>query len=109
MSDVFLSYSRKDTDFVRRIFELLGARKREAWIDLHDIDYSAKWWEEICNGIDGADNFVLFVSQNSLESLFCHREIQRALEHNKRIIPFLIQPIDQEALFRAWQSNPELK
>jgi WD40 repeat protein len=109
MSDVFLSYSRKDTKFVREIFELLNARKREAWIDLHDIDYSVKWWEEICDGIDGADNFVLFVSQNSLESLFCHREIQRALEHNKRIIPFLINPIDQQAMFRAWQSNPDLK
>ena len=109
MSDVFLSYSRKDTKFVREIFELLNARKREAWIDLHDIDYSVKWWEEICNGIDGADNFVLFVSQNSLESLFCHREIQHALEHNKRIIPFLIKPIDQQAMFLAWQNNPDLK
>jgi WD40 repeat protein len=109
MSDVFLSYSRKDTKFVSEIFELLSVRKREAWIDLHDIDYSVKWWEEICNGIDGSDNFVLFVSQNSLESLFCHREIQHALEHKKRIIPFLIKPIDQQAMFRAWQSNPDLK
>jgi WD40 repeat protein len=109
MSDVFLSYSRKDTRFVREIFELLNARKREAWIDLHDIDYSVKWWEEICNGIDGADNFVLFVSQNSLESLFCHREIQHALEHNKRIIPFLIKPIDQDAMFQTWENNPDLK
>jgi WD40 repeat protein len=108
MSDVFLSYSRKDTGFVREIFESLSAHKREAWIDLHDIDYSSKWWEEICAGIDGADNFVLFVSQNSLESLFCQREIQYALKHNKRIIPFLISPIDQPAMFKAWQDNPDL-
>ena len=108
MSDVFLSYSRKDTKFVREIFELLSARKREAWIDLHDIEYSAKWWEEICAGIDGADNFVLFVSPNSLESLFCHREIQHALKHNKRIIPCLFKQIDQQAMFQAWQNNPDL-
>ena len=96
MSDVFLSYSRKDTQFVREIFESLSARKREAWIDLHDIEYSTKWWEEICAGIDGADNFVLFVSPNSLESLFCHREIQHALKHNKRIIPCLV-PTDRSS------------
>ncbi len=108
MSDVFLSYSRRDTQFVREIFDLLNAREREAWIDLHDIDYSAKWWEEICSGIDGADNFVLFVSPNSLESLFCHREIHYALEHKKRIIPFLIKPIDQQALFQNWQNHPDL-
>jgi WD40 repeat protein len=108
MSDVFLSYSRRDTQFVREIFELLNARKREAWIDLHDIDYSAKWWEEICSGIDGADNFVLFVSPNSLGSLFCHREIHYALEHKKRIIPFLIKQIDQQTLFQTWQNHPDL-
>lgn len=108
MSDVFLSYSRKDTRFVHEIFELLSARKREAWIDLHGIEYSAKWWEEICGGIDGADNFVLFVSPNSLESLFCHREIQHALKNNKRIIPFLFERIDQQAMFHAWQNNPEI-
>jgi|GEM_PF-1458688 len=108
MSDVFLSYSRKDTQFVQEIFESLSARKREAWIDLHGIEYSAKWWEEICGGIDGADNFVLFVSQNSLESLFCHREIQHALKQNKRIIPFLFERVDQQAMFLAWQNSPDL-
>jgi WD40 repeat protein len=108
MSDVFLSYSRKDTQFVREIFDVLNARKREAWIDLHAIDYSAKWWDEICSGIDGADNFVLFVSPNSLESWFCHREIGYALEHKKRIIPFLIEPINEQALFQNWKSHADL-
>jgi WD40 repeat protein len=108
MSDVFLSYSRKDTQFVREIFESLNARKREACIDLHGSEYSAKCWEDICGLIDGADNFVLFLSPNSLESLFCHREIQHALKHHKRIIPFLFERIDQQAMFRAWQNSPDL-
>jgi WD40 repeat protein len=108
MSDVFLSYSRKDTQFVREIFDTLNARKRETWIDLHAIDYSAKWWDEICSGIDGADNFVLFVSPNSLESWFCHREIGYALDHKKRIIPFLIEPIDEQSLFQNWKNHPDL-
>ncbi len=42
MTDVFLSYSRKDTPFVKEIFEALSARQREAWIDLHAIEYSSK-------------------------------------------------------------------
>ncbi|MBA4385780.1 MAG: hypothetical protein C0410_13670 [Anaerolinea sp.] len=108
MTDVFLSYSRKDTDSVKELFASLGARNREVWIDLHGIEYSSKWWDEICAGIDGADNFVLIVSQNSLESLFCHREINHALKHNKRIIPFLLKPVDEKAMLRAWQNDPEL-
>jgi WD40 repeat protein len=108
MSDVFLSYSRKDTQFVREIFEALSARKREAWIDLHGIEYSTKWWDEICAGIDGSDNFVFFVSPNSLESLYCHREIQHALKHHKRIIPCLFHQVDQAAMFHAWQASPDI-
>jgi len=108
MSDVFLSYSRKDTEFVRKIYKLLGARKREAWIDLNDIDYSVKWWDEISAGIDGANNFVLFISPNSLTSLFCHREIAYAMEHKKRIIPFLIKNINEKEISQTWQTHPDL-
>ncbi len=108
MTDVFLSYSRKDTESVKELFDSLGARNREVWIDLHGIEYSSKWWDEICAGIDGADNFVLIVSQNSLESLFCHREINHALKHKKRIILFQLTTIDQKAMIRAWQNDSEL-
>ena len=53
MSDVFISYSRKDTEFIRQLFDALNARKREAWVDWRGIDYSTRWWEEICAGIEG--------------------------------------------------------
>ena len=33
MSDVFISYSRRDIDFVRDLFDQLTARDREAWAD----------------------------------------------------------------------------
>ena len=42
MSDGFISYSRKDTEFVGEILELIEAHKREAWIDLTGIEYSVK-------------------------------------------------------------------
>jgi len=35
--EVFISYSRKDTDFVRRLDEALKSRGREAWVDWEDI------------------------------------------------------------------------
>lgn len=107
MSEIFLSYSRRDSTIVKDILGLLEARKREAWIDLNDINYSVKWWDEICGGIDAADNFVLLISPNSLTSLFCHREIQYATEHNKRIIPFLITQVDHRTISKEWETNPE--
>ena len=36
MSDVFISYSRRDIDFVRHLFDQLTARDREPWADWQD-------------------------------------------------------------------------
>jgi WD40 repeat protein len=107
--DVFISYSRKDTDFVRQLFSALEAQKRGAWVDWQGIDYSTKWWEEICAGIDNADNFVLILSPQSLNSLYCHREIEYARVQGKRIIPFIYQTIDEALLVGGWYASTEMR
>jgi len=43
MSDVFISYSRKDVDFVRKLFERLEKSERESWIDWEDMPVTADW------------------------------------------------------------------
>ena len=43
MSDVFISYSRRDIDFVRHLFDQLKARDRDAWADWQDIPPTADW------------------------------------------------------------------
>lgn len=102
MTDVFISYSRKDTDFVRQLFDALKAQGRDAWVDWQGIDYSTKWWEEICAGIDRADNFVLVISPDALNSRYCHDEITHARQHGKRIIPFIYQDLDEQ----RWERQP---
>src|SRR5262245_51645370 len=57
MTDVFISYSRKDTGFVRRLHDALAAQSRAAWVDWEDIPRAADWMDEINRGIDAADTF----------------------------------------------------
>jgi hypothetical protein len=109
MPDVFISYSRKDSDFVKQVFDALKAHQREAWIDWQGIDYSSKWWEEICAGIEGSDHFVLIISPDSLNSVYCHREIEHASKHKKRIIPVLYRPIDEGDTVGHWYTDPTLR
>jgi len=52
MTDVFISYSRKDSDFMRRLHEALTKHQRDIWVDWEDIPLSADWWKEICAGKD---------------------------------------------------------
>jgi len=55
MSDVFISYSRCDIDFVCHLFDQLKARDREAWADWQDIPPTADWLAEIYRGIEAAN------------------------------------------------------
>ncbi len=102
MTDVFISYSRTDSDFVRRLFDDLNTRGREAWVDWKGIDTGTDWWKSICEAIEDADNFVLIVSQDALNSVYCHREIEHARKNNKQIIPFIYKPLDEN----KWKHQP---
>ena len=96
MSDVFISYSRKDGDFAKRLMNALTASGRDVWVDWEDIPRAADWLTEIFAGLEAADTFVFIVSQNSLTSEICNQELQHARQHNKRIIPLILQEIKGE-------------
>ena len=68
MSDVFISYSRRDIDFVRHLFDHLTARDREAWADWQDIPPTADWLAESYSGIEAADTFLFVISPDSVTS-----------------------------------------
>lgn len=93
MSDVFISYSRKDGLFARKLVDALKAAGREAWVDWSSIPYSDDWWQKIREGIDESESFVLIISPDSLQSEICHKEITHARSRNKRIIPVLHRDI----------------
>ncbi|HYP98201.1 MAG TPA: TIR domain-containing protein [Polyangiaceae bacterium] len=95
MAATFISYSRKDTDFVRRIHDALVARNHETWVDWEGIPPSAEWMREIVVAIDAATAFVFVMTPASLASKVCQEELAHALGQNKRLIP--IAPCDLEA------------
>jgi hypothetical protein len=87
MADVFISYSRKDRDFVLKLHEALARNNRDAWVDWHDIPLMADFLREIYAGIEGADNFVFVISPESVDSATCQKEIAHAARNKKRLIP----------------------
>jgi hypothetical protein len=94
MSDVFISYSRRDIDFVRHLFDQLTARDREAWADWQDIPPTADWLAEIYRGIEAADSFLFVISPDSVASEICILEIEHAVKHNKRLVPVVWKDAD---------------
>src|SRR5438309_6623980 len=92
--EVFISYSRKDTDFVRRLDEALKSRGREAWVDWEDIRPTEEWMQAIYAAIDGADTFIFVLTPDSVTSAVCGREIAHAAAHNKRMVPIVARELN---------------
>jgi len=102
MTDVFISYSRKDKDFAKKIIDKLSLSGKDAWVDWEGIPLnSPNWWNEIKTGIDNADNFIFLMSPNSMESVVCNLELDYAIENNKRIIPVILQDIASKNAFAS--------
>jgi WD40 repeat protein len=97
MSDVFISYSRKDSEFVKKLFDDIKATDKEVWADFEDIPKAADWWAEIKAGINAADTFIFVISPDSVQSDICRQEIEHALDMNKRFLPLLHREIIEEA------------
>jgi WD40 repeat protein len=91
---VFISYSRRDAEFVKRLHAGLTENKVNAWVDWEDIPPSAQWMSEIRRGIDAADAFAFVISRHSLASKVCREELQHALVAAKRLIPVVIEDPD---------------
>ena len=91
---VFISYSRKDRDFVKWLDEELKKKGRRTWLDQKNIPFTEKWLNAIYSGIEAADNFIFVISPDSLTSKACAEELAHAVKHNKRLIPLLRREVD---------------
>lgn len=93
MAKAFLSHSSKDKDLVRRVAQQLG--NKNCVLDEISFDPGRKTLEQIFSELDSSDIFVLFISNESLESTWVKKEINRAKENLSndyldRIIPIII-------------------
>ena len=105
MSDVFISYSRRDIDFVRHLFDQLKARDRDAWADWQDIPPTADWLAEIYSGIESANTFLFIISPDSVASEICTLEIEHAVKHNKRLIPVVWKEVEDRQVHSAMTAH----
>lgn len=102
ISDAFISYSRRDSATMKRLYEALKARGLEAWVDWEDISKGDQWLDAIYDGIERANAFVLLISPDSMQSEICHKEIAYAIAHHKRFVPVMHREVDERLLRVHW-------
>jgi formylglycine-generating enzyme required for sulfatase activity len=92
MARIFISYSRKDEEFARRLARSLSESGMDVWIDLEDIPAGMKWSKAIQQGLDNAEVMVVIISPDSMTSSNVEDEWQYFLDHGKPVIPLLLHP-----------------
>ena len=93
MTDLFISYSRKNRDFVVKLTDELKAAGHDVWVDLENIPRGVSFHDEIYAGIKNAHTFLFVTSAHALKSEFCNYELHYAFEQRKRIIPLILDPL----------------
>ncbi|UXE60568.1 MAG: tetratricopeptide repeat protein [Woronichinia naegeliana WA131] len=86
---IFISYSRKDQDYVNKLVEALREQELPWWID-NKIDYGDQWTREIKENIKKCQIFLLVMSPSSEESDWVQRELTFAQHLRKPIFPLLL-------------------
>ena len=104
--DVFVSYSRADSDLGRKLNDALQAQGKTTWFDQESIASGSDFQREIYRGIENSNNFLFIISPNSVKSPYCADEVEYAQKLNKRIVTILhraVNPVDLHPVLAAVQ------
>jgi hypothetical protein len=99
MADVFVSYSRRDAEFVRRLTDAISERGgREVWLDTDGIADGEVFPKAIKRAIEQSNTFLFVITPEALRSAYCENEIEYARHMQKRILPVLREPVPDAEL-----------
>lgn len=91
--DVFISRSQKDEAAVQAIFNALEAGGIRCWLATRDIAPGAMFGNEIIRALDETRVFVVVVSSNAMVSRHVVREVERADNRGRPILPIRIHDV----------------
>ena len=94
--DVFISYSRKDSEQVLSVVRELQKRGFTTWIDKDGIESGDAFKSVIVRAIKNSDIFLFFSSSSSNASPWTVKEVNTAVHLKKPIIPVRLDGADYD-------------
>lgn len=104
--DVFLSYSRADTERIRPLVDELRRLGYTVFFDVQSIDPGQEWKKRLDNSIRGARTLILCWSANAHGSDYITFEYSRAQALKKPVYPWLLDKTPLPAMLEI-QGIPE--
>ncbi len=92
MPDIFVSYSRVDVEFARRLAADLDRVGAQVWLDVAAIPAGVKWSTAVQQGLDTCQIMLVIISPDSMASRNVEDEWHSYLDDGKTVIPIWWRP-----------------
>jgi len=91
---LFISYSHKDKAFASNVAKDLENEGYDIWLDRTDIQTGSRWDDEVVKGLETSRVFMVLLSQAAVASENVKDEIDYAIDHQKKMLPLLLEPCE---------------
>lgn len=90
MNEIFISYSSKEYDVAEKLRSAFAQRGIYCWMAPESIPIGSNYAIEIPKAIQACQVFLIILSDNSQNSVWVRKEIDLAVNRNKRIVPLVV-------------------
>ncbi len=108
MGYVFFSYSSKDRDKVDEFRHLFSRYNVDSWVAPDDIPVGSKYAQVINKAIKNCSCFVLLLTENSIKSQWVAKEVERAINYKRFIIPIKLEEVVLTDEFELYISTDQI-
>jgi len=91
MNHIFISYSRRDSEFVDRLIVALERYGFSTWEDVKALAGGDIWKAAISKAVRECDAFLVILSPQSASSENVSKELAIATKHARRIVPVMYE------------------
>lgn len=108
MGYAFISYSSKNGEIKKEFESLLKKNNLEFWLAPDDIPVGSKYAQVINTAIKNCSCFVLLLTKESINSQWVAKEVERAINYKKFIIPIQLDNVLLNDEFELYISTDQI-
>lgn len=90
---VFISHSSADRDVAQKVCDMIEARGLKCWIAPRNITPGREYAAEIVDAINDCGALVLVLTENANDSKFVAKEVERAVDRGRPVIPLRVREV----------------
>jgi hypothetical protein len=107
MADIFVSYASQDRDVAFRIVAFLEEQGISCWVAPRDVPPGVEYGQAIITGIEQSRALVLILSDQSNDSQFVRKEVERAVSKTKPVLPVRIREVTPSGSLEFYISSAQ--